>query len=118
MEELNALLQLGGMGVMAFAAIALTRIFLPLLTALSDRLLDAMERQIQAIDRLGEVAASMDKRLIVVEQQIDMLQDLMHLALVPGAEPSVRPSKRRPVGGIPIPDGGEHSPARERKVGG
>lgn len=94
---------------MAFAAIAVTRIILPVLSALSDRLLDAVERQTQAIDRLGDVAASMDKRLIVVEQQIDVLQDLIHGVVWPQQAAEGRPSqrKRRPAGGLAIPEADE-----------
>ncbi|MBX0328686.1 hypothetical protein K2Z83_13470 [Oscillochloris sp. ZM17-4] len=104
MADLSTLLQLGGMGVMAFTVIAVVRAAGPILTALSDRLLDSLERQTQAIDRLGEVAASMDKRLVVVEQQIDMLQDLIHGVIWPQKEITPRPSSRRkPSGGILIP---------------
>ncbi|NTU85525.1 MAG: hypothetical protein HGA45_40245 [Chloroflexales bacterium] len=113
MADIAALLQLGGMGVMAFAAIAVTRILLPILSALSDRLLDAVERQTQAIDRLGDVAASMDKRLIIVEQQIDMLQDLIHGVIWPSQAGQSRPSqrKRQSSGLIEIP-ADEKRPAR------
>jgi hypothetical protein len=84
--DVNTLLQLGGMGVMAFTVIAVARIAGPILTALSDRLLDSIERQTQTIDRLGDIAASMDKRLVIVEQQIDMMQTLIHSVLTPQQE--------------------------------
>lgn len=119
MADFTSLLQLGGMGVMAFAAIAVTRILVPILSALSDRLLDALERQTLAIDRLGDVAASMDKRLIIVEQQIDMLQDLVHGVIWPH-QAERRSSRRKPHGGIAILDGDERAtggrvePARTR----
>lgn len=109
MADFTSLLQLGGMGVMAFAAIAVTRIIVPILSALSDRLLDAVERQTMAIDRLGDVAASMDKRLIVVEQQIDMLQDLIHGVIWPQQGELGRPSRRKPAGGIHISEGDDRS---------
>jgi hypothetical protein len=102
--DFTALLQLGGMGVMAFAAIAVTRIVLPVLQALSDRLLDAVERQSQAIDRLGDIAASMDKRLIIVEQQIDMLQDLIHGVIWPYQAGQPRASQRKRQAGTGLLD--------------
>jgi hypothetical protein len=121
--DFTSLLQLGGMGVMAFAAIAVTRILVPILSALSDRLLDALERQTLAIDRLGDVAASMDKRLIIVEQQIDMLQDLVHGVIWPH-QAERRSSRRKPNGGIAILDdderasSGQSGPTRTRSSDG
>jgi hypothetical protein len=115
------------MGVMAATVIAVARIAGPILTALSDRLLDSIERQTLTIDRLGEIAASMDRRLIIVEQQNNMLQDLIHGLIWPGHEtleedPAPRPSRaRKPVGAIAVPNGQERFGAErrvsERRVG-
>lgn len=106
MTDITTFIQFGGMGVMAFMIIAVVRIAGPILTALSDRLLDALERQTQTIDRLADIATSMDKRLIIVEQQIDMLQDLIHGVIWPIVQdPPIAPTALTP------------RPSRARKSG-
>lgn len=118
MADLSTLIQFGGMGVMAFMVIAMARIAGPILTALSDRLLDSIERQTLTIDRLGDIAASMDKRLVVVEQQNDMLQDLIHAVIWPlrdvlPDDPAPRPSRANRVPTAPI----DWEVGQERRVG-